>query len=175
MKIFVVSENPMKIEAVRLGFAAMFPGEELIVTGKKYDSGVKDQPMTDAETYQGALNRVETARVAHADQDYWVSVEGGVEFKGDELETFAWVIVVNAADKRGKAKTGSFFLPERIAELIKEGKELGEADDIVFGLENSKQKTGAVGLLTQGVMDRTHYYTTAVILALIPFKSSNLY
>jgi non-canonical (house-cleaning) NTP pyrophosphatase len=59
--------------------------------------------------------------------------------------------------------------------LIKEGKELGEADDIVFQKENSKQKTGAVGLLTGNVLDRTSYYKEAIILALIPFKNKDLY
>ncbi|MEA2092675.1 MAG: DUF84 family protein, partial [Patescibacteria group bacterium] len=56
-----------------------------------------------------------------------------------------------------------------IIELIKEGKELGEADDIVFQRNNSKQENGAVGILTGDVVDRTKCYTEAVILALIPF------
>ncbi|MEA2092741.1 MAG: DUF84 family protein, partial [Patescibacteria group bacterium] len=55
------------------------------------------------------------------------------------------------------------------------GKELGEADDIVFQRNNSKQENGAVGILTGDVVDRTKCYTEAVILALIPFKNVNLY
>jgi non-canonical (house-cleaning) NTP pyrophosphatase len=62
-----------------------------------------------------------------------------------------------------------------VAELIRNGKELGEADDIVFGESNSKQKMGAVGLLTNNVIDRTEYYTHAVILALIRFKNANYF
>ena len=59
--------------------------------------------------------------------------------------------------------------------MIKEGKELGEADDIVFNRNNSKQENGAVGILTGDVIDRMKYYTEAVILSLIPFKNVDLY
>ena len=59
--------------------------------------------------------------------------------------------------------------------LVREGKELGEADDIVFGKENSKQTYGAVGLLTGDVIDRTRFYEDAVVLALIPFRNPDLY
>ena len=75
----------------------------------------------------------------------------------------------------GKGRSGTFFLPPKIAELIRQGKELGEADDIVFERTNSKQENGAVGILTDGVVDRTKYYTEAVVLALIPFKNERLY
>ena len=78
-------------------------------------------------------------------------------------------------NKTGKARTASFFLPEKISELIDEGIELGEADDIVFGLRDSKKKNGAVGILTKNVTDRAKYYSEAVILALIPFINEELY
>ncbi|MBQ0741266.1 DUF84 family protein, partial [Aquimarina celericrescens] len=37
------------------------------------------------------------------------------------------------------------------------------------------QKSGAVGILTGDIIDRTAYYTEAGILALIPFKNADLY
>jgi non-canonical (house-cleaning) NTP pyrophosphatase len=62
-----------------------------------------------------------------------------------------------------------------VADLIRQGKELGEADDIVFGRNNSKQENGAVGLLTGDVINRAQLYEMAVILAFIPFKNLDLY
>jgi non-canonical (house-cleaning) NTP pyrophosphatase len=53
--------------------------------------------------------------------------------------------------------------------------ELGEADDVYFGLSNSKQANGAVGLLTGNVLTRASFYEQAVIFALIPFKNPDLY
>jgi non-canonical (house-cleaning) NTP pyrophosphatase len=75
----------------------------------------------------------------------------------------------------GKARTGVFFLPKAVAQLVQRGVELGEADDRVFGRINSKQGNGAIGLLTDDVIDRVQYYEHAVILALVPFKNSQLY
>jgi non-canonical (house-cleaning) NTP pyrophosphatase len=68
-----------------------------------------------------------------------------------------------------------FFLPPEIAQLIRQGKELGEADDIVFGRQDSKRKNGAVGLLTGNVIDRLELYEGAVVLALAPFKNPELF
>ena len=76
---------------------------------------------------------------------------------------------IKSKNKIGKARTASFFLPTKIKDLIEQGYELGEADDFVFGLENSKKKNGAVGILTKGIINRTSYYSDAIILALIPF------
>ena len=53
--------------------------------------------------------------------------------------------------------------------------ELGVADDTVFKRINSKQGTGTVGHLTQGVMNRSDYYCHAIVLALIPFNWPELF
>jgi non-canonical (house-cleaning) NTP pyrophosphatase len=74
----------------------------------------------------------------------------------------------------GKSRTGTFFLPVEVARLIREWKELGEADDIVFNRSNSKQENGAIGILTGDIIDRAQLYEQAVILSLIPFKNETL-
>ncbi len=62
-----------------------------------------------------------------------------------------------------------------MVELINRGKEFGELDNIVFGKSNTKQENGAIGILTEDLITRTSFYTSAVILALIPFKNKKLY
>ena len=91
------------------------------------------------------------------------------------MEAFAWVVVQSKEGNIGKARSATFILPRKISEFIKQGMELGHADDKVFGLENSKQKSGTVGTLTKNVSNRTEYYAQTVILALIPFVNSELY
>ena len=68
-----------------------------------------------------------------------------------------------------------FQLPKKIKNLIEVGVELGEADDIVFKRNNSKEKNGAVGILTNNLIDRTKYYEEAVVLSLIPFIKNELF
>ncbi len=174
MKVVVASKNPVKLEAVRAGFEQMF-GQELIdVLGVAVHSGVAKQPMSDMETRMGAMNRAEEARRLAADADYWVGVEGGVEEDELGLMAFAWV-VVRSVHGVGYGKTGTFFLPPQVANLVRQGKELGEADDVVFGRVNSKQENGAIGLLTRDVINRASLYQPAVVMALIPFCNPQLY
>lgn len=175
MKVIVASKNPVKLSTAQSGFELMFPGEEVVVEGVSVSSGVTDQPMTDAETFRGSTQRAENARLAMPGADYWVGMEGGLEDKNGELEAFAWIVVLGASGKVGKGRTSTFFLPATVAELVRQGKELGEAGDIVFGLQNSKQQMGAVGILTHGIINRTEYYEQAVVVALIPFKNPELY
>ena len=174
-ELIVASTNPVKIETVKNGFTRMFPGEKFKINGVSAKSGVPDQPIGEEQTITGAENRAENASKINGDADYWIGIEGGLKETGEQMEAFAWVVVKSKDGKVGRGRTGSFFLPEKIARLVRQGKELGEADDIVFGLKNSKQANGAVGILTRDVLTRTTFYGTAVILAFIPFKNPSLY
>lgn len=169
--ILVASTNPVKIAAALQGFQRMFPEQTFTASGLSVPSGVGAQPMTDAETYDGALTRAQNARHAQPSASYWVGIEGGVQDAPHGMEAFAWIVVL-AAQQRGISRTGTFILPEEVARLVRQGVELGEADDRIFQRENSKQQNGSVGILTGDVLDRTAYYVHAVVLALIPFRQS---
>lgn len=175
MSILVLaSTNPVKIQALRLGFTQMFPGETIEILTSSVPSGVSDQPLSDQETLQGAANRARNASRLVPYADYWIGIEGGIEDQNEQMAAFAWVVVYTPK-LTGKGRSGTFFLPPAVADFIRQGKELGEADDIVFNKQNSKQANGAIGILTGDVVDRTQLYAHAVILALIPFKNPELY
>ena len=174
MKILVASKNPVKINAVKDGFVQLFGDEQIEITGEAIQSGVKDQPFSDEETLSGAENRVLNAQNQHADFDYFVGIEGGISYDNNEMQAFAWIVIASNVTI-GKARTTTFVLPSKIAEYVNAGYELGEADDMVFGSSNSKQKNGAIGLLTQNTVTRQTLYSQAVIAALIPFVNKELY
>jgi inosine/xanthosine triphosphatase len=171
--ILVASTNPVKIQAARDGFQRMFPTEVYTSAGLPVPSGVADQPMTSAETLQGAFNRARSVQRADDNADYWVGIEGGCEDVAGDLLCFAWVVVLSR-EREGKGQTGTFVLPLEVAELVRQGVELGEADDRVFGRSNSKHSNGAIGLLSGDVVDRVGYYVHAMIMALVPFKNPHL-
>jgi inosine/xanthosine triphosphatase len=173
-KIVIASHNPVKINAALHGFRRMFPGTNFEIKPVSVPSGVSGQPATEAETKRGAQNRVDNAAAVIPQADFWVGIEGGVETTPDGLTAFAWVII-KSGSTTGKARTGAFLLPPKVSELVFAGKELGEADDIFFGKSNSKQKDGAIGLLTGNVINRQLLYEHAVILALPPFKNPDLF
>ncbi len=182
----LASGNPIKARATERGFQRAFPHESFELVTVSVPSGVPDQPLGDAETLLGAENRAAGAAREFAAADYWVGLEGGIDDQaadqaaepsadqGDDMLAFAWV-VVRSASQVGRSRTAALVLPPAVVELVRQGHELGEADDIVFGRSNSKQQEGAVGLLTDGVIDRAGLYEPAVVLALIPFLNPRLY
>jgi len=173
LKIVVGSTNPVKVECVRQGFSRVFPKALLDVQGINVSSGVSDQPWSDAETLRGAANRAASTQQAQPDAEYWVGIEGGLDVIDGQLFAFAWV-VIRGTHLRGQSRTAAFALPQEVAALVREGHELGDADDIVFGRSNSKQENGSVGILTGDLINRTSFYTEAVVLALIPFINPSL-
>ncbi len=168
--IVVASINPVKCKAVLAGFKRLFPQEQWIVQSIETTSGVTHQPMNDTETRQGAINRARNARKNQSHADFWVGIEGGIEEINGDMYAFAWIVILSKL-LTGSSRSGSFLLPKKVADLVRQGIELGEADDIIFGRKNSKQENGAIGLLTQDAIDREGLYTHAVILALVPFKN----
>lgn len=174
MKVIIASKNPVKINCVKIGFEKMLLNQDFEFEGISAPSDISDQPMTDQESLLGAKNRANNAMNLMPQADYWVGVEGGVQKVKSEMQCFAWVFI-KSKNNEGKARSGTFYLPKKVVELVEQDKELGEADDIVFGRINSKQQNGAVGLLTGDVIDRVELYVQAVVLALIPFKNKDLY
>lgn len=173
IRIVVASKNPVKLDAVSDGLS-VFLNQSIEIIGVSVGSGVSDQPMSDLETLQGAETRVENSRNQFPDYDFYVGIEGGVEESASGLIAFAWIVISNG-NKTGKARTAGFFLPPEVARLVHKGIELGDADDIVFSKQNSKQQNGAVGLLTNDIITRKSLYLPAVQMAFIPFLNPELY
>lgn len=173
-QLVIASTNPVKINAALQAFQRVFPDESFTASGVAVETGVSEQPMTSAETMQGAMNRADNARDRQPDADYWIGIEGGIEDTDIGMQCFAWVIILGRDERIGRGQTAVFYVPIEVAALVRDGMELGHADDHVFQRDNSKQKNGAIGLLTDDAVDRTSYYVQAVIMALVPFKNPTL-
>lgn len=174
MKVVIASTNPVKIEATKRAFHRLFPDQTWRFEGVDVLSGVNDQPMSDAETLTGAKNRVKVAARQRPRADYWVGIEGGSQARGDDIVTFAW-IVVKHHNQISRARTSEFFQPDQIKILMRQGLELKRAADKIFNTTDSGKKTGAIGLLTNNAVTRTDFYEQAVILALVRFLKPELY
>ncbi|UTT85513.1 inosine/xanthosine triphosphatase [Vibrio pelagius] len=162
--VIIASLNPAKINAVKSAFEAAFPQQEFDFKGVSVASGVADQPMSNEETYQGAVNRVCNATQAIPEGDFYVGLEAGIEGN----VTFAWM-VIESNGQRGESRSASLMLPPQVIEKLAHANELGDVMDEVFGTDNIKQKGGAIGLLTHNQLTRSSVYHQALILALIPF------
>jgi inosine/xanthosine triphosphatase len=173
--VVVASTNPIKVNAVLMGFQQLFRDEEWQVIPLELVTKVSNQPIGEPETRRGADLRIQAAQDKIPGADFWAGIEGGVEDVNGQLYAFAWVIIRSSEGLQGMARSGSFLLPPTVSTLVRAGVELGDADDQVFGRTDSKLQNGAIGLLTGDVLDRTDLYVHAILLALVPFRNPTLY
>lgn len=173
-KIVVGSTNPVKVEAAKLAFTAMFPDEQFDVQGIDAPSNITEQPWGDEETLAGARNRIAATKALVPDAQFWVANESGVKDVGTDLFITNWVIIANA-DYMSTTHSASFVIPPDIAAMLRTGVELGPALEQKFGAEAAKRGAGGAGKLTHGVITRCDLLRQAMVTALIPFTNPDLY
>ncbi len=130
--------------------------------------------MNDEETIAGARNRAVAARRT-AQADMGIGLEGGVHPTPMGLFLQGWVVIVDSNGREGIGAAARLPLPSMIAERILAGEELGPIMDDLLNDHNVKQKGGAVGALTAGLVPRSQTFAIAVAYALAPFVSSRFY
>lgn len=162
----------MKVTAVRRTVLRIWSEAEVVSIS--VPSGVSDMPMTDEETLAGAKNRA-VAACSALDADFGVGLEGGVHPEPFGLVLQGWVVIVDGNGRMGIGGGGRLPLPEHIAQKVLAGTELGHVMDELLDDHNSKQKGGAVGALTNGLILREETFALAVAYALAPFISPHLY
>jgi inosine/xanthosine triphosphatase len=130
--------------------------------------------MSDTETVTGARNRAIAAR-RQLNADLGVGLEGGVNREATGLVLHGWVVVVDGNGREGVGGAARLPLPATIAERVLAGEELGLVMDDLLGKSNVKQKEGAVGVLTAGLVPRQETFAVAVAYARAPFVSTKFY
>jgi len=169
MKIAIGSENPVKIAAAKAILQQKFPNAEFVAHA--VPSGVSEQPWGDAETRTGAENRAR-AVLAATNADFGVGLEGGVKETPVGLMTCAWCAIVDPRGKIGFGGGLNMPLPPTVAETLRTGGELGPAMDTLSNNHNTKQKQGAIGILTAGLSSRQAAYEQLVAMAAAPFVTN---
>ncbi len=172
MIIAVGSLNPIKIGAVKSVTERVWSDAGVIPVDAP--SGVSTMPMSDAQCLLGARNRAWQARES-AGADFGFGLEGGVNQDPVGLMLLGWVAVLDAQGREGIGCTARLPLPQAIAERVLAGEELGPVMDELLGQHNVRQKGGAVGALTAGLVLRQETFAIAVAYALAPFVAPHFY
>ena len=172
MKIAVGTLNPAKITAVTQTISRVWADAEIMPV--VVPTGISEMPMTDEETIRGARNRAHAAR-EKIDADMGIGLEGGVHPDPNGLMIQGWVAIVNRNGKMGIGGAARMPLPPQIANRILAGEELGPIMDDILNAHNTRQKGGAIGALTAGLVPRGDAFATAVAYALSPFIVPKFY
>ena len=171
--VAVGSTNPVKLSAVRAVLAPLAP--QARIDSVAVASTVADQPFGDDDTIRGALARASAARDALG-AELGIGIEGGVvEQANGEMRTCAWAGIVDKFGRTGVGGSLAMPLPRRVAQMIRDGLELGHAMDLLVGEHDTKRGRGAVGILTADLVDRQRAYEILVTYALAPFLTPELY
>jgi inosine/xanthosine triphosphatase len=153
MKIIIGSNNPAKIEAVKHAFKGNY--DFLSVNAF---SGVSEMPFSDEETIKGAINRAENAlKIGHG--DIGIGLEGGVQETSYGLLLCNWGALASNEHPPIIAGGARILLPEEIAIRLRNGEELGPVMDEYTKKQNIRKKEGAVGIFTNGKIDRVEMFT----------------
>jgi inosine/xanthosine triphosphatase len=154
MRVAIGSKNPAKISAVKAAFKE-YTYEIITVDAS---SGVNEQPMTDDETIRGAINRaIEAAEKGEA--EIGIGLEGGVQQTSQGLMLCNWG-ALSAKDMKTIIAGGARLpLPDGIAQKIIAGAELGPVMDGYAKKQNVRKNEGAVGIFTDGQINRSEMFT----------------
>ena len=159
MLISIGSKNPAKIAAVEAGFKHY----NCTIIPVKVDSLVSDQPMTDEETIRGAVNRAENA-LSLSGADLGIGLEGGVQQTAHGLFLCNWGALVIQGSRPFIAGGARIPLPEEVAVKVNQGMELGPVMEEWTRSPHVRKQEGAVGVFTNGRIDRKTMFTHIIEL-----------
>ncbi|TNH04105.1 non-canonical purine NTP phosphatase [Testudinibacter sp. TR-2022] len=174
MQIVIASTNPVKVNAVKTAFCQLFPDRTLRFESIPSQSGVAEQPMSMAETKQGAFNRVTFCQQQIPCADFYLAIEAGIERFDYGAATCAYIVISNNV-QFSIGRSAELPIPNVIFQQLNPDTELGTIMDRLFQTENIKQKGGAMSLLTNGNASRESVYVQAIILAMAPFLHQKLF
>jgi inosine/xanthosine triphosphatase len=179
------------LEAVREALALMgerlrpcppgLPGIEPLdieLLGIEVPSGVRHTPLSREDTMLGARQRAEAllrmAREKHEHWNFFVGLEGGIDIVNAGVDRLVllqnWAYVTDGNGFGSFGQSGSVMLPELLArQVVEEGVELSQAIDEFAGKRGIRDREGAWGILTDGLITRRDAFRIAVINAFAPF------
>lgn len=176
MLVVVGSKNPAKVKAVENTFKHFF--KVLKVKSVETQSRVKAQPLTLAETVQGAVNRAKNAwQKEKAKCDYSVGIEAGL-FKVPKTKT-GYMDVAAIAIFDGKqvhlGLTPAFEYPKKVVEkILQQGKEVSDVF-LEEWKEDLRDELGGIGRLTMGKVPRHVLHEMGLFMALAPIVNKKYY
>jgi inosine/xanthosine triphosphatase len=153
--IAIGTKNPTKVNAVKAAFTSYIKGEFVSIN---VPSNVSAQPLSDNETMTGAVNRAKNALEA-VNADIGFGLEGGLVKTEDMYFLCNWGAMIDHNQQPIIAGGARIVIPNEIGSLVFNGSELSDVMDMYVKKHNVRQNEGAIGIFTNGIVDRTKMFT----------------
>lgn len=175
IQLAVGTQNKAKLEGVETAFRKVY--KNIDVQGFSVESGIVEQPTTDEESIQGAVNRAQAALAQMATANFGVGMEGNVVTITDRMFLHGWVAVIDHDGTISLGHSSGMELPGSIREAIDGGAELGPVlQDMLNDDENEvRHSLGTNGVLSDGLYTRVDEFVDATTVALAKFVKPELY
>lgn len=169
MRLAAGTTNQAKLQAIYNIF-----NDRANIIPCKVPSNVSDQPFSDEETIQGAINRAKNA-IAETDADIGIGLEGGVNESPHGLMLCNWgaLVIREFSEQPFIAGGARIVLPAYISQRLRNGEELGPVMDDFCQQENIRSHEGAIGIFTDGQVNRVEMFTHVVKLLKGQFDYAN--
>ncbi|HDX9654712.1 NTPase [Bacillus wiedmannii] len=165
MKVVVGSKNKTKVGAVEKVW------KDATITSLSVPSGVANQPFTDEETMQGAVNRAKRAlQVQEGEAQIGIGLEGGVMKTEHGLFMCNWGALATSDGKTFVAGGARIKLPDDFLAPLEDGKELSEVMEEFVQRKDIRSHEGAIGIFTDDYVDRTELFVHVVKLLVGQYK-----
>lgn len=171
MKIAIGTKNKAKILAVETACMQADMQEVPLFSAYDVESLVSAQPFSDEETREGAINRAKAA-LLKGDATIGIGLEGGVKWLGQELYLCNWAALVTV-NQTFTAAGAQIPLPLEIAQKLLTGVELGPVMEEFSKQQDVRQHAGAIGIFTDGLIDRSEMFEHTVLMLLGQYNYHN--
>jgi inosine/xanthosine triphosphatase len=173
VRVGVATGNRVKLEAVRNVFTQVFGFVDVVEVATDPDG--PGQPLGN-RTVEGAIRRARTA-LERSHADFGVGGEAGL-FYVESLTRHLDIQYCAIIDSSGSATYGhgpGFEYPPEVTKAALEGHAVGDIMSGITGIERIGHKSGSIGYLSGGLINRTSLTELAVLMALIPRIRPELY
>lgn len=152
MKVAIGTKNKAKVKSVEKVLSELFHAVEF--ESYNIESGVSEQPFSEEETRQGAVNRaINTLNISKADLNF--GLEGGVKEIDNKLYCVNWGALALKDGTTFTAGGATFLLPDEISKQLRQGKTLGAVMENFTNIKNINHSEGAIGIFTANLIDRS--------------------
>ncbi len=165
IEVAVGSQNPTKLEAVRLAVPELYLGQTKIM-GFATKSAVSDQPMSDEEMIMGAHNRARNVISYKPSARYAVGMEGGIKVMPEGWFNLGWVCVIDVdTGNHCYGTTPAHFVPDKVKTLMEQsGLEMSDAVAELYKTHTVIDRDCS-GVMTDGRLPAEELYRTGVLAA----------
>lgn len=161
MLIAIGTKNKAKVGAVEKIATQLIHNAQFVAID--VSSNVSEQPFSNEETRQGAINRAQAA-LQQTDAQIGFGLEGGVYELADTMYCCNWGALATREGNVYACAGATFTLPSQIAERLRNGEELGPVMDDFTKTTNIRHHAGAIGIFTNGHIDRKEMFEHIVLM-----------